>query len=169
MRKHSLLRVAAATTVAVFMTVGGLGPVHAANDKADEKADNSAGHRADKGNGGKSANAPEKHDPVTICHAKGNGGYVQITIDDDAYEAHVENHGDVAPSADGGCPQPEESEGKDKDKGQDKDKGAGGQGTVRVEVCHLEGNGSYHVIEFDDSALDAHVAHGDLYPVPADG
>ena len=165
MRKHNLLRVAAATTVAVFMTVGGLGPVHAANDRADGRANGS-----DRGN---SANAPEKHDPVTICHAKGNGDYVEITIDDDAYEAHVENHGDVAPAAEGGCPDTAGSDdkGKDEEKGDDKggDKGNGGEGTVRVEVCHLVGNGSYRVIEFDDSALDAHLEHGDLYPVPEDG
>ena len=36
-------------------------------------------------------------------------------------------------------------------------------------VCHRLGNGGYHVLTMDDSALKAHLGHGDLYPVPADG
>lgn len=38
-----------------------------------------------------------------------------------------------------------------------------------VTVCHLLGNGGYHLLTMDDSALKAHQAHGDLYPVPAGG
>lgn len=38
-----------------------------------------------------------------------------------------------------------------------------------VTVCHLLGNGSYIELTFDDSALDAHLAHGDLYPAPTAG
>ncbi len=38
-----------------------------------------------------------------------------------------------------------------------------------VTVCHLLGNGSYNILTFDDSALKAHTAHGDIYPVPAGG
>ena len=166
MRKHNLLRVAAATTVTVFMTMAGLGPVHAANDQPNEQ---------DRGN---SANAPEKHDPVTVCHALGNGGYLELTFDDDAYEAHLEHHGDISPVPEGGCPSGSDESGGDETEGDEtggggaddggKDTGEG-KGTTRVEVCHVEGNGSYHVIEFDDAALDAHVEHGDLYPVPEDG
>jgi hypothetical protein len=33
-----------------------------------------------------------------------------------------------------------------------------------VAVCHLTGNGSFHVIHVDEHALDAHTAHGDLRP-----
>jgi LPXTG-motif cell wall-anchored protein len=38
-----------------------------------------------------------------------------------------------------------------------------------VTVCHVLGNGGYHLLTFDDSALKAHIGHGDLYPVPASG
>ena len=34
----------------------------------------------------------------------------------------------------------------------------------KVEICHSEGNGSYHVIEVNENALDAHLGHGDHYP-----
>ncbi|MGZ4437837.1 MAG: LPXTG cell wall anchor domain-containing protein, partial [Nocardioidaceae bacterium] len=44
-----------------------------------------------------------------------------------------------------------------------------GNGHVPVTVCHLLGNGGYHVLTFDQHALPAHLGHGDLYPVPADG
>jgi len=31
----------------------------------------------------------------------------------------------------------------------------------RVLVCHVEGNGSAHVIEVSEHAVEAHLAHGD--------
>lgn len=34
----------------------------------------------------------------------------------------------------------------------------------KVDVCHKEGNGSYHLINISDSAFDAHIAHGDAAP-----
>src|SRR6478609_1787111 len=39
----------------------------------------------------------------------------------------------------------------------------------RVNVCHREGNGTYHVINVSVNALPAHLAHGDIYPVPESG
>ena len=38
----------------------------------------------------------------------------------------------------------------------------------KVEVCHKEGNGSYHTITIDADAVPAHIAHGDVVP-DADG
>jgi len=41
----------------------------------------------------------------------------------------------------------------------------------RVEMCHVTGNGSYHLIEVDESARAAHLRHGDGLPgdeVPSD-
>jgi uncharacterized protein (TIGR02145 family) len=38
----------------------------------------------------------------------------------------------------------------------------------KIEVCHKEGNGSYHTINISSNALSAHVAHGDVVP-DADG
>ena len=46
---------------------------------------------------------------------------------------------------------------------------AHGHGHTPVTVCHLLGNGGYHLLTMDDNALKAHLGHGDLYPVPADG
>ena len=39
----------------------------------------------------------------------------------------------------------------------------------KVQVCHKEGNGSFHSIEVNGNALQAHIDHGDLYPVPQNG
>jgi hypothetical protein len=49
------------------------------------------------------------------------------------------------------------------------DANCGGGGHTPVTVCHLEGNGSYHILTSDDDSLPAHLAHGDIYPVPAGG
>jgi hypothetical protein len=35
-------------------------------------------------------------------------------------------------------------------------------------VCHLEGNGTYHLIEINAHALDAHLKHGDVLPEHGD-
>jgi hypothetical protein len=34
----------------------------------------------------------------------------------------------------------------------------------KVDVCHREGNGSYHLINISENALPAHLAHGDALP-----
>ncbi len=34
----------------------------------------------------------------------------------------------------------------------------------RSRVCHLTGNGSFHLITVDGHAVDAHLAHGDILP-----
>lgn len=103
---------------------------------------NASGNAADK-----SANG-NGHTPVTVCHSLGNGGYIEITFDENALEKHVDNHDDLYPVPADGCPAPVE----DAEKGADND---------RVTVCHILGNGSYNLLTFDDSALPAHLAHGD--------
>lgn len=35
-------------------------------------------------------------------------------------------------------------------------------------VCHLEGNGTYHLIHINQHALDAHLKHGDVLPHDGD-
>jgi hypothetical protein len=35
---------------------------------------------------------------------------------------------------------------------------------AKVDVCHSEGNGSYHLINISENALPAHLAHGDGLP-----
>lgn len=34
----------------------------------------------------------------------------------------------------------------------------------KVDVCHVEGNGSYHLIRINENALPAHLAHGNAQP-----
>jgi hypothetical protein len=34
----------------------------------------------------------------------------------------------------------------------------------KVDVCHLDGNGTYHLINISENAFDVHVAHGDAAP-----
>lgn len=118
--------------------------------KATDKSANAnaSGNAADK-----SANG-NGHTPVTVCHSLGNGGYIEITFDENALEKHVDNHDDLYPVPADGCPSPVETAETDADNG-------------RVTVCHILGNGSYNLLTFDDSALTAHLAHGD-HPASSD-
>jgi LPXTG-motif cell wall-anchored protein len=115
-----------------------------------------------KGNHGKGPQGkanPPKHDPVTVCHLLGNGSYIELTFDDSALDAHLA-HGDLREVPENGCPAAAEDAATS---------GSPSNGHTPVTVCHVLGNGSYHELTFDDSALKAHIAHGDLHPVPAAG
>lgn len=46
----------------------------------------------DKGNNGLGDERGNGHTPVTVCHATGNGGFVEITFDENALKNHLENH-----------------------------------------------------------------------------
>ncbi len=37
-------------------------------------------------------------------------------------------------------------------------------GANTAAVCHLEGNGTYHLVNVNPNALDAHLGHGDVLP-----
>lgn len=39
----------------------------------------------------------------------------------------------------------------------------------RIKVCHKLGNGEFNQITIDDDALEGHLGHGDVYPVPSEG
>lgn len=39
-----------------------------------------------------------------------------------------------------------------------------GQPQDKVDVCHVTGNGSYHLIEISKNALATHMGHGDVLP-----
>jgi hypothetical protein len=41
---------------------------------------------------------------------------------------------------------------------------AGAAPAAKVDVCHREGNGSFHLINVSENALSAHLAHGDALP-----
>jgi hypothetical protein len=42
--------------------------------------------------------------------------------------------------------------------------GGNGGDNEKVLICHTTGNGSFHLIEVSQSAVDAHLAHGDVMP-----
>lgn len=193
--KSTLVRTAAAAAATVLVTVGGMAPALADHDPGNgssqddraaagkggpeaetpgDKADADAGRqgpkpakgdhdqsgKAAKGSNGQGDQRGNGHTPVTVCHLLGNGSYNLLTFDDNALEAHV-NHGDLYPVPTDGCPADSEAVRPPSYHGT--------PGHVRVTVCHLLGNGGYHELTFDEHALPAHEAHGDLYPVPAEG
>ena len=118
---------------------------------------------------------PPRHAPVEVCHLRGDGSYRLLTMDDSALPAH-QGHGDLYPVPADGCPVADEDAAVDGQTGEPHatphaapDATPKERGHTPVTVCHLRGNGSYHELTFDDDALEAHLAHGDLHPVPADG
>jgi DNA mismatch repair ATPase MutL len=120
------------------------------------KVDKPVNANANENAADKSANG-NGHTPVTVCHLLGNGDYIELTFDENALAAHVDNHDDIYPVPSGGCPSPVEAAGDDTERE-----------NGRVTVCHVLGNGSFNLLTFDDNALEAHLAHGDIYPAPAD-
>lgn len=129
-------------------------------ESASAKGDKAASAKGDKSAKGQGDQRGNGHTPVTVCHLLGNGSYNVLTFDDNALKAHV-NHGDIYPVPADGCPADSEDVTTPQFHGT--------PGHVRVTVCHVLGNGGYHELTFDQHALRAHEAHGDLYPVPAGG
>jgi LPXTG-motif cell wall-anchored protein len=190
--KSTLVRTAAAAAATVLVTVGGMAPALADHDhgkgasqdhraaagkdarpaqSAQPKAKGAKAQGAkaqgakaqggqSKGGNGRGSERGNGHTPVTVCHLLGNGSYNVLTFDENALAAHVD-HGDLYPVPANGCPTAAETERPSNDHST--------PGHVRVSVCHLLGNGGYHELTFDEHALAAHEAHGDLYPVPAAG
>lgn len=114
----------------------------AARSSAEEK---SGAPASSQGNG---------HTPVTVCHLLGNGGYHLLTFDQHALRAHLA-HGDVYPDSTGACPStPTTADAATTQS----------HGHTAITVCHVLGNGGYHLLTFDQHALKAHLAHGDVYP-----
>lgn len=123
-------------------------PAPSQGDKAQGPKTTAKPMTANSGNAADKSENGNGHTPVTVCHALGNGGYIELTFDENALEKHLDNHGDLYPVPEGGCPAPVEVVGADKD-------------DERATVCHLLGNGSYNLLTFDDAALPAHLEHGD--------
>ena len=94
---------------------------------------------------------------IRLCHLEGNGDYHLIEVDASAEADHMA-HGDVDaadPMFDDNCgilPDVEIAEEEEEPE----------DGNAKVELCHLEGNGDYHLIEVDASAEADHMAHGDV-------
>ncbi len=201
-----MMRVAAASATALFVTLGAVAPVradtggksgndaspHATSSSASKAAGQSTGHRATTPkpssraqSSGRSQSSGESqpsgsaadahgngHTPVTLCHRLGNGGYHLLTVDDNAARAHLA-HGDVMPSSDGTCPAGTTHTGGGSSVAGGRSgsettgahgEGRRGPGHTRATVCHLLGNGGYHLLTFDEHALPAHLAHGDVMP-----
>jgi LPXTG-motif cell wall-anchored protein len=141
--KQSVLRIAAASAAAVFVTIGAVGPAYA-DDHGDEQ---------DRGKAAASRSAKS----------------------DEAKSHHAKSRDDQSEDSSGEMQEPRRGSKSGGDSAEQDERGAAGQGKANpprhtpVTVCHRLGNGSYHVLTFDDSALKAHEAHGDIYPVPADG
>lgn len=178
-------RTAAALATGVFVTLGATGPATADGDEArDDQASQTTSDEARQGDPESTSQDPtseraskserdgqaegqgdergDGHAPVTVCHLLGNGSYNLLTFDRNALEAH-QRHGDLYPVPADGCPESSD------DVRPSNDHEHGTPGHERATVCHLLGNGSYNELTFDAHALRAHEAHGDLYPVPADG
>ena len=158
MPAKKLFHRAAAAAAATVLVAVSAGPAFA--DRDHGQAHKNGERHATHDNQGR-ANPP-RHTPVTVCHLLGNGSYNILTFDDSALKAH-QKHGDLYPVPDGGCP--DEAPADDTTRGHEQS----APGHTPVTVCHLLGNGSYNILTFDDHALKAHQAHGDLYPVPDGG
>lgn len=171
-------RRAAVAVAAAGITVGGaLGPAYA--DPADRGTPPPAAESGTPARPAEPAQQgdeptrsdPPRHTPVEVCHRHGDGSYKLLIMDDSALEAH-KRHGDLYPVPADGCPATEGDEAaadQTSEQGATPDAAAEEHGHTPVTVCHLRGNGSYHELTFDDDALKAHQAHGDLYPVPTGG
>lgn len=69
----------------------------------------------------KALKASNRSSKVTICHRKGNGRYVKITVSRNEAPAH-RRHGDIVPAPEGGCPGPYgDKDGRDRDGREGKD------------------------------------------------
>ena len=149
---------------------GSTGRAHAAGHQRRAHDDAAAASRGrQSGRSSSQGSTPRRHTPVTVCHLLGNGSYHLLTFDRRALDAH-QGHGDLYPVPAGGCPGPAASEPAASGRTEpERSQAPAAPQHQRVTVCHLLGNGTYHVLSFDRHALRAHLAHGDLYPVPADG
>lgn len=109
--------------------------------------------------GSDNANSPGQNEKVSICHATNSDSnpFVEITISKNALPAHLSHQDgqDIFPIPATGCPEGVEREASNN----------------RVTICHQTGSESNPWVEItiSDNALSAHLAHEDLFPVPAGG
>jgi len=80
----------------------------------------------------------------TIVYTGINSGY---TLN---LEGTIASDGSITGTSDGNCQTFAMGEGS-----------AVWKGPAKVDVCHVKGNGSYHLINVSEKALPAHLAHGD--------
>lgn len=155
--KYSTLRIAAATVATGVLTLGSALPVFAVDGRSDE----SAGHQA------------------STQHRQGSGRFAQTSGGAERRSAQPSQQRDSHASerssstSDEGAPKGRSARAGNAPTPQSKAHESHGRANpprhTPVTVCHLLGNGSYHLLTMDDSALKAHVGHDDLYPVPEGG
>jgi LPXTG-motif cell wall-anchored protein len=143
-RKNTTVRSSAAVTAALLVTALTAGPAMADHDHGQGKSRDAGRHAAAQHQG--------------VRHQAGQHPTSQKQAAQ-KQAAQKSTGDDAAGRADG-------------DHGNRGDRGRGderGNGHTPVTVCHLLGNGGYHLLTMDDNALSAHLRHGDLYPVPDGG
>lgn len=59
---------------------------------SDARTDARTEARTEASNQGLGDERGDGHTPVTVCHATGNGEFVEVTFDENAFDKHVENH-----------------------------------------------------------------------------
>lgn len=162
--KRTMFRVAAATTVTAFVSVGAVGPVYAGGEKAAGKSANAQGqsHKAAPASKAQGPKAPgsQARGPKAEPGSKAQGPKQAPASKAQGPKAQPASKAQGPKS-----PKPANPHAN----GNASDKSANGNGHTPVTVCHRTGKAGYIVITFDENALEAHLAHGDLYPVPEGG
>ncbi|MGN6574086.1 MAG: LPXTG cell wall anchor domain-containing protein, partial [Nocardioides sp.] len=147
-RKSTTVRSSAAVTAALLMTALSAAPALADHDHGQGKSRD----------GGQSA-AHRQDGDHSRGHARGRS--------DDGDQERTRNRptgrGSSTTGADEKRGSARSAEAGDEGRGDER-----GNGHTPVTVCHLLGNGGYHLLTMDDNALSAHLRHGDVYP-DADG
>ncbi len=104
---------------------------------------------------------------ITICHATGNGGYVEITISENGLHGHGGHADDIIPAPAGGCPSASPAA------------PAPPASTLsappeprKITICHATGSATNPYVEITISVngLNGHAGHADdIIPAPAGG
>ncbi len=101
---------------------------------------------------------------VDICHLVSEGVFEEIDgIEVDNLAPHDDHSGDIIPVPNGGCPGDEED---------CTPPAYPSGGTCKVDICHLEGNGTYNLLTVAAQGVEGHgnPNHGpDIIPAPQGG
>jgi LPXTG-motif cell wall-anchored protein len=149
--QYSSLRIAAASLATGVLTVGSALPVYAAGNGSDHAEGHRAAahHRQAAGKSSRSERFAAASAPRSGESEKGSSAHERKASESRSTSTNSSSQARA---------RAEQPHGK-----------ANPPRHTPVTVCHLLGNGSYHLLTMDDSALKAHVGHDDIYPVPEGG